>query len=598
MSNSKHYSWEGKDWSDLRSYDTVHPQLEERRRQEAERRHQEEVRRHLEEVCRMTTPTRRGQYDNMSYSSGSSLSLSSLYANPPSPVLRPGLPSNTGEHYTSLQDVPHFSLNNIRTGPFGPGVEFPKSPVAERRGSVSTPYYERYGTAVLPKTPPPTLPPVESAYYQRPPGLTHTIHRPLPKVLRVVSPDPPAPTDTVSILPGASIIGQAEFRQTQKAKSGKLNSKQVPSEEGDTQKYNSFLKVKAALQEKRKVDADVEDASRKLEAAFQDEKTHESKNQGRIVEKVWCVEHCIYDWCGCVAEKLEGCKYGFSAPSNLVKKSADKKVPSPKLFVWAKANKVETKQPKDIPESSCADPTRFVDFIDRQRAMRASDASRIHRERQHQLEAERLQKLADKRMKEYERAEEESMKIEGVTLYGTETLSTMAPKEEVKASTASSSESPSKILNGPSTLKASLEVVNPKIPVTSNTVVSKVGAAQFIEAMAAERRKNLESVGEPTIQIAGPKGTKLSNDTTGSGPRKEQEAVSEAVGADPNRADTLRAAKVEGGLTAIMRVREKYKALLAKHDAERKWDNVDLSDDEDWEKVVGDEGAEWEVLEK
>ena len=35
----------------------------------------------------------------------------------------------------------------------------------------------------------------------------------------------------------------------------------------------------------------------------------------------------------------------------------------------------------------------------------------------------------------------------------------------------------------------------------------------------------------------------------------------------------------------------------ASKEIDEQWDNVNLSDDEDWEKVV-DDSAEWEVLEK
>ena len=52
-------------------------------------------------------------------------------------------------------------------------------------------------------------------------------------------------------------------------------------------------------------------------------------------------------------------------------------------------------------------------------------------------------------------------------------------------------------------------------------------------------------------------------------------------------------------------MQEKYTDILqataeprqASTEIDEQWDNVNLSDDEDWEKVV-DDSAEWEVLEK
>lgn len=62
---------------------------------------------------------------------------------------------------------------------------------------------------------------------------------------------------------------------------------------------------------------------------------------------------------------------------------------------------------------------------------------------------------------------------------------------------------------------------------------------------------------------------------------------------NPTLTDTGQAAKTKSDAA-----RPVVKSLATKKEAEVKWDTIDLSDDEDWEKVASDEGAEWEVLEK
>lgn len=48
---------------------------------------------------------------------------------------------------------------------------------------------------------------------------------------------------------------------------------------------------------------------------------------------------------------------------------------------------------------------------------------------------------------------------------------------------------------------------------------------------------------------------------------------------------------------SVTRLREAVKVLVTKKEADVKWTRIELSDDEDWEKVAGDEGEGWEVLE-
>lgn len=472
MSNNSHHStWGDTDWDNPRSYGTVHPRLGERRRQE--------------EAHRNATPSRRGQHDHTFQRSSSPPSVNSLYANPPSPTLRPGLQPVTGERYTSLQDVPHFSLNDNR------GTAFPLA---------ASDY--KHGTLAAPKTPPQTLPKMEPQYCQRPPGLTHPLPEPLPKVLRVVNPDPPAPDESVRAESVASTDEPFRSQPRKKSESEKLKLTGPFTKKEDGQKIGGLLEIQTALEEKQKVGVGIKDVFRKLEAAFQDEQTQKSKDVEEPAKKAWCAKHYVYDTCAHEAEKREGCKYLSSAPPNPYRDSVNRagttyKLQSyiPGLPTRSETGKTGNETSTTVPKSSCTNPTRFADFVERQRAMRAAHIHHHHERRKHEEWLQRIAKKEKKQDEERKRAAEENMSIEGPITWGTETLSKMAPKNHVvETFTVNEPKVQLHKAGGTDPSKTELEAVfepeTSKEMVMSGEVISKKAIAQFVTAMAADKARD------------------------------------------------------------------------------------------------------------
>lgn len=250
---SRKWSEHHKEWSLYCSYDSSRLQATERTSPQ-------------EKFPNSDTLSTDTQRDDMSSRPASSSSSDSLYAPPSPPTLRRIAQTAPSTQYTSLRDVPPLSLDR-------------------RRGAVD--HTAHRGIPISPKTPPTVLSPPESYCYQHPAGLTHPLPDPVNPVprgpLRVVNRDPPPLGDSSS----TPIDGHSRIRLKARSARSKMDFTDPFAEKKDEPK-DGLAKIQAALSERRKVDADLQNVTDKLETAFKEGKSQNSGGVAPSVRQSWC----------------------------------------------------------------------------------------------------------------------------------------------------------------------------------------------------------------------------------------------------------------------------------------------------------------------
>ncbi|KAH6633362.1 hypothetical protein C7974DRAFT_452620 [Boeremia exigua] len=492
---NSYVSWGDKNWNNPRIYDTVLPVLTEAQRQEAPRN---------------ATPAQRDQEAQLLHHSNSHSSVSSLYANPPSPAV--SLSSRSGENYTFHRDA------NL-----------------QYHGAYPMVLGYRYGHSVNPRTPPPTLHTMDRQYYQRPSRSTHPSREPMPKAFKVVSSHPVAQI----MDPAGSCIPTGELFEYQSEEKWSGSTRGEAKNPLTQQQYEHEI---ARVEETRdmllhdpRVTPHVKDGLRQLNCRFRDTAIPGSQIKTGEEQKDWYLPH----------------RRDTTSTTEAREHAETDSI--------GKANK---HAPPVMPKTSHAAPIRFVDFIQHQNAMRTARLSAQDDQRKHDEWRARLDEKDKKLDADCKRLHEVNLRRE--------------------ATASPANKTPSKTTLESIDVAACTETPQKEVADISYSVFTDKA-----ESNAAAVKKELRFA---SLHAELPSDTKPKTTTV----------------ADPRRRSPAR--KEHGPVKirnpSVTRMRETLKVLVtrrtpvAKKGVDVKWTSIDFSDDEDWEKVARDEGAEWEILEK
>ncbi|KAF9700708.1 hypothetical protein EKO04_001414 [Ascochyta lentis] len=571
-------------------------------------------------------PIRRSPYDEMNSRSGSFLSSTSLYTNPPSPALRPGIPPYTQERYTTLEGGPR-SITAAAVDYIGasrpqiPG-RYPSATRAYQACPPVNPNFEPSHLSLTnvpyrPRTPPMTLPPLSlDAVHQRPPGLTHPLPEPLPRYLRVEMPDSPSSTLPRHTMAGRSSTGFFTTGVEKMDKTEKLPK--APVKDNNKSTLGRPESVAPTYEERHKMRLDLQDMTKKLETAFQDPRM----NPGEVARKKKMPEqklHCAHLGCDThnvrtderlnldlpplkssvakVAEKMA------SAPKPGVSNSTTLQAASSVSVTPPVVNKVEEVAPKTILGSGYADSTRFIDFVERQRASWA-------------FHVRNSVQLGDQQKKLCERATEAAKNSQTQWRSGADRVSNdlgdiekkLQPNSKIPV--CSKTKAPKLVPNTELVNASSVRVSD--FPTNALDLPKQDGKAyksnnEYIE-MAAKLRGDSEAVIEfpPAAVKADVNSTQdlelktmtSSHDPLASSLAEDQKDSGRAMTAEAKIKDEIQAADAKS-VTPTARIKvSRLKAPATDAEAGVKWDSIELSDDDGWEKVIGDGDSDWEVLEE
>lgn len=418
---------------------------------------------------------------------------SSLYANPPSPAFYSRVHLDTDECFANPENISDLARSADVNSDI-PVLQHSDQPVLDYRAC--RPYrgasplsgagaLNSTDNAHWLQTPPPMLPDQFSTRFDIDPSeLVYPLSELPPGVLRVVNPDPASSDESDEC--------EEEFKATH------------------AQECNTSSKLRAAVIEKQKLKIDIQDMTRKLETAFRDPRMTERKQ--KIMETKWCYIHFAMDTCE-AKEREGGTQEPPSAPERLVTKAVGNVVLPPKpgqsmspfkkpSLTETKApivNKVTNEGPRLVPGNGSADPTRFLDFVDRQRASRA-----VYNQNCARLRDEALLKQDVQRARR-EQVVAEASKIE--TEWQSEVNKISTELRHVEKKVQASSRLPirgkpmtpnPKPSNGP--VKACKE--KPNTPDTAQiSVTSRSAITQNTDAATAKHKVGFKSVTEPQQRI-------------------------------------------------------------------------------------------------
>ncbi|KZM27900.1 uncharacterized protein EKO05_0005814 [Ascochyta rabiei] len=549
-------------------------------------------------------PSKRSPCDEMNSCSESVSSSTSLYANPPSPVLHPGIHPHIGKGYTTSESVsPAVRAATVHynevSGPrfadrYGPGnYTYQAFPPVESTFESSGP--SSTNSPYRPRTPPTTLSPLLlDAVHQRPPGHTHPLPEPLSKYLRVARPNPSASTKPSHTVTDASSTAPSGSK-AQKTEKGR--KKKAPRERMNELEPDILESIKPGHEEKRITQIDLQDMAKKLETAFQDPRMNkgESACKKKRLEKNWCHQHLEYDTCD--TEGCEGGNWVYPYPRSSVKKTV--LAPKPKASnstVTQTASSVAATPPavievesdatKTIPEKGYTDLNRFIDLNGRQHASWAPyrqndalcgnetvqhDEQRIacERTREAAIKSEAKWRLeADKVSKDLKQIEKKVQASSPTTVCGKKGTLNLAPKKAlVNASSVKESNTSAKMLHA--TEK------------TGGAVTSYSALRRLIEGTA---RPLDDSIPDLDLTMKTPPFDPLVSSLPGKQAAKTK--------------DEIKATEAVGVAAETRTTTSRLDTLATNAEANSKWDGTEMSEDEGWEKVIGDDDSDWEVVGK
>ncbi|KAF3037776.1 hypothetical protein E8E12_002932 [Didymella heteroderae] len=545
------------------------------------------------------------QQDDMSSSHASSSNPDSLYA-PPSPrTLHCVAQKDLVSHYTSLRNVLPLSLNGA-SDPAAQG-ETPKSTNALQTFLPlphSDPSYDMYQATVEPTKSSPE--PLSSGSF------------------RVVSRDPPP----VTISSCTPIDGNSRIRLKEKSTRAKIDLTDPFAEE----KYEQpVVSLQARLSEKRKHNSDLRDISRKLGTAFTAKKSHNSEGPAPVASKIWCYEHYTNDTCFGEAKRREGSKYVSSQPP----------------IVNGQSTRAQLRPFTDFPPSgkvlagtlrlpncyTCTynENARHVHDIEEENRYRQILKSRAEEQRKEQGKNRlRVQEERWRRQTQTEwcwsgPAAKSSVVMSSPTATWIEDVSDM------RSNPSTSARSKDEDMAVPATgafskacVQAIEDLAPPKVdlkdelkaesktltPSEQNSTSGQTPGLRFLahpvnteeilcgtDVNLPQAQANLDSAApkvEPDISTS-PASPVAFSHRRASGHDGLAEADSAAKVPSPAHKKNAELYTERSKLRSAAR-----KLVAAERQAEEnaQWDDVDLSDDEEWDKVAADEGDGWELLEK